>query len=353
MGGVSGNEIKAAFKKASTWGTAVACGANNGILLRPTSIKKSAEVMIDDSLGNFFSKDGSLGAIKVEGDLPAYLRYDGGVVDLLAFVMGFAAAPVQQGATAAYNYTFTQPNLVDGIFATFAMNMKNYVREVPSLKVAGFTIKGEAGKPLEITFHCIGDNFIIDSAVNTLTTFNDVTYFETANRIRFSEGVFRINDQADIALADAHKVYPSSFELKFMRPMEGRHTGQYTVTAGSSKQEVIDEPQASGMPEVTLNLTFPRHTSTTWLAALGNDARKKADITFTGGLIESTYYRSMKFWFPNLQLSSNDVTDEQGIIQEPLTFISHGCVTAPTGMTGVTTPLRVSGTNRKTTSPLA
>jgi hypothetical protein len=352
MGGLAGTEIKAAFKKASAWGTAVACGANDGILLLPTSVKRSAEVSIDDSLGTFYSKDGTPGMINVGGDIPAYLRYDGQVLAMLAQLMGSNSAPAQQGGTAAYTSTLSFATALDGIFGTFAMNMKNYIREVPSLKIIGATIKGEAGKPLEISFQTLGDNFVIDSAVNTLLTFANVTYFETANRVRFADGVFRINDQTAAALDDTMKVYPSSFEIKIMRKLEGRHTGQYLTTAGSAKQELIDEPQTSGMPEVTVKLTFPRHTATTWMSALGTDTRKKMDIKFTGGLIADTYYRYIRFLLPNLQMVDDEVTDEQGIITEPISFIAHGCDVAPAGFSALT-PITIGLMNRRSTSYLA
>ena len=117
MSGVSGVEIKAAMKKATTWGTAIACGANDGILINPSSLKKSASVLVDDSLGTFFSRDGLLGEIKVEGDLPLYLRYDG--LDVaLAMITGSSGAPTQQGATTAYAYAYKPTANTDGKFVT-------------------------------------------------------------------------------------------------------------------------------------------------------------------------------------------------------------------------------------------
>lgn len=117
-----GVEIKAAFKKASVWGEAVACGANDGILILPPSLKKDRPSQVDDSLGLYFSKDSDPGEIKVEGDIPAYLRYDS--LDLLiALAMGATGgAPVQQGLTSAYKQTFTLSDNLDGLFGTFALN---------------------------------------------------------------------------------------------------------------------------------------------------------------------------------------------------------------------------------------
>src|SRR3990172_10621108 len=97
--GASGIELKMAAKKAATWGTAVACGANNGILILPYNLKKDRASLVDDSLGLYYPKESINGEIKCAGSIPAYLRYDS--LDLLiAMVTGSTGgAPVQQGAT--------------------------------------------------------------------------------------------------------------------------------------------------------------------------------------------------------------------------------------------------------------
>src|SRR3990167_9466024 len=154
MAGLAGVEIKSAIKKTSVWGTAVVCGANNGILLLPTSIKRDADVNMDDSMGVLFSKDGIPGPVKVEGNKSAYLRYDS--LDLLlAMYMGTAGAPAAQGS-GAYAFTYKVKTLLDGLFYAYAKNMKNYIEEYPSVKVVGINIKGEAGaKPAEVTFKVV------------------------------------------------------------------------------------------------------------------------------------------------------------------------------------------------------
>lgn len=355
MPGVAGNELVYAAKKAATWGTAVAAGANDGILSRPAGIKESQDVNVDDSLGLFFPGDGTPGAIKVDGDLPAYLRYDG--LDLLiALAMGTAGSPTQQAATIAYAYTYALANNTDGLFASFVKNMKNYCSEIPSMKISGFTIKGEVGKPCEIIFKAIGNriNKNTSSGTNTTTTMANITIpaVGTANRLMFGQAVFRMNDQSGIALAaPTHVITPSSFELSFMRKLTGVY-GAYTTGVAANNQDLIDEPTNDGMPEISLKLQFPRHSAVTYLTDLGNDTRKKMDITFTGGLIASTYYRTFKLEFPHLQYKSVDITDENGIIKEPVEFNVYGASAAPTGMTSVK-PFVITGINQKSANPLA
>jgi hypothetical protein len=341
----SGLEVRAALKKAVTWGTPVACGANDGVLLKGDSLKRAIESYPEDSLGQPFVTDRDQGEIKAEGGLEAYLRYDS--LDLLiALVMGATGgAPTQQGATTAYAQKFTLADDLDGLFATVAVNKKVNVFEYPSAKLTGFTIKGEMGKPVEVSFDVLADDEDPASTTNDLTSFANVTYAETANRVLMSQGVFRLNDESGAALGSGDEIKPSSFELTFKRPLEGAY-----IVGGDNR---IDEPAMSGLPEVTLNLTFPRYTATTYLTALGADTRKKMDIVFTGALIETPYNREFKLQFPHLALLNAEAATAEGQIEHPLEFSCLATDTAPAGMTGILKPFQVDVINKQSTDVLA
>jgi hypothetical protein len=265
--------------------------------------------------------------------------------------MGTAGVPtLAPGTTKAFKHIFSLANTTDLLFATFARHYKTYVSEVPSLKVAGITIKGEQGKPLQLIAQCVGNNIEIDG-VNDLPSFVNVTIAETRHRIQFAQGIFRMNDQDDIALAAGDIIGPSSFELTAKRTLTGTY-GSY-VTGGANSQDLIDEPINDGVPTVDLKLQFPRHTGFTRINELGSDTRKKMDITFTGAEIELGVMRTFKIEFPHLQMRSVDIVDEHGIIKEPVEFVVHGASVAPAGMTGVTAPFRIATTNQRATNPLA
>lgn len=348
--GVAGVEVYGAMKRMTIWGTARAMTSGDGLMLRPTKIKKDSNVLVDDSLGKYHSMDGTPGAIKVEGDIEAYLRYDSHELPL-AMVLGTAGSPTQQGSTTAYLHTLKPATNTDGYFVTYCEDWKNYIREIPSLKITGFVIKGEVGKPVEISYKCIGIDKVHDSSTNTTSTFDYVTFRETANRVMFAQGVFRMNAQTGSALSGTDVIYPSSFELTYQRKMAGVY-GQYK--SGGCVQDLIDEPTNDGLPEVKLKLTFPRHSATTYLAALKADTRQKMDITFTGAEIASPYNRSFVIWLPNIQLTGDDPQLELGIIKEPLEFVCHGASSAPSGMTACTdAPLWVKLISQLATNPLA
>jgi hypothetical protein len=355
MGGVAGSELKFAVKKATTWGTPVAAGVLDGFLSLATGVKRQADVIVDDSLGSFFVQGATPGAVKVEGDIPLYLRYEGCDL-LLALFMGTAGVPVTHAAgTLSKDYVYKWLASTDGLFATFVKHMKNYIAETPSMKVTGITIKGEAGKPLQLIVNVTGNDVVTNSATNTTTTFTTNVTIPAegiGNRVSFGQGVFRMNAQGGAALAVGDVIAPSSFELTAKRKVSGV-LGQYKTAFTGNTQDVIDEPTNDGQPEITLKLQFPRHTAVTRLDALGNDTRYKMDMTFTGALIETTIYREFAIKFPHLMMKSVDVQDEAGIIKEPVEFLVLPATAAPLGMTGITDPFWISGVNKRTTNPLA
>lgn len=346
MGKTIGVELRVAAKKASAWGTAVACGVQDGVVILPHTLLKKREPLTDDSLGNYFPEASDEGEVTVQGDLPAYLRYDG--LDLLvALAMGqTGGAPVQQDTTAAYAQSFKLSESTDGLFACFALDNQVNVDEYTSVKVTGFTIRGEVGKPLGITFHALADDRLTGSAVNTQATFANVTDFESANRVLMGQGVIRMNAQDGAALGAGDEIYPSAFELTFKRKMRGVH-------GASSGGDTIDEPTNDGTPAISLKLEFPRYSASTYFEDWDSGNLKKLDMLFTGAEIESPYSREFRLLFPNLKISSAELPVERGILRHPLEFICLSCDTAPSGMSGVTKPFQLDVINRRSADVLA
>ncbi len=340
----SGVNVKAAAAIASAWGTAVACGANSGLLIKPHTLKKTRQALIDDSLGLYFPQNSVNSQVKCEGDIPSYLRYDG--LDLLiALAMGATGGtPVQQGTTTAYAQTFSLANTLDGLFATFIVDNRINIDEYTTVKITGFNLKGQVGKPLEISFHAISIDRITNSVVNTLTTFATVTFFETLNRVLYSQGLFRLNTASGAALGSGDIVYPDSFELDFKRKMAGKYGTGTTM-------DLIDEPTNDGLPTITLKLEFPRYYANTYFTDWDAATNLKMDMAFTGDVIATGYNRSFKISLPNLKLSSVELPISAGILKHPLEFQCLGAVTAPTGMT-VTNPFEVDVVNRQSLNVL-
>ena len=98
MASASGQQTKLGIKKATLWGTAVACGAGNGVEILPSGIKRTAETLRNDSLGGkSFTSGLDMGAIKAEGGYKAYLRYVGHDLPLALVFGATGGTPTQQG----------------------------------------------------------------------------------------------------------------------------------------------------------------------------------------------------------------------------------------------------------------
>lgn len=410
----SGIELKLAARKATTWGIAVACGAMDGVLMLPGTLKKSRDSKIDDSLGLFWPTDSDPGEIKAAGDRPFYMRYD--TLDLLiALFCGIAGAPTYttpafsgtasggttttlvdtgsgwtvdahagkfvsilsgtgagqvrkiisnttdtltvatwtapnatstyeiSGGIAQHNYDLA--DITDGLFATLALNKVINIEEATSAKIAGMSLKGSVGNPLEIGFKIIANNLISNSAVNTLGTFANVTYRDQKNRVLFNQKVYRLNAQSGSALADGDKIYPTEFELTADRKITG-------VYGAGDVFDTIDEPTNDGIPEVKLKLTFPRYTADTYFTEWDSNTAKKMDMIFTGLLISGTSYRKLSLWFPHLKYATVDAPERREIIQNTVDFNCLSADAAPSGMTGITKPFRLQLVNTFGGDPL-
>jgi hypothetical protein len=346
MAYASGIETRAAAVKGSTWGTAAACGAGDGLLILPPTLKKQRDALLDDSLGAYFPVEADQGPVKVEGDLPCYLRYDG--LDLLiALVAGATGgAPVQQGTTTAYAQSFSLAENTDGLFCTLALLNGVNVDEYPTLKLTGLTLKGRVGEPLEISFSGISSDRVTDSSTNTPATMGSVTIAESGNRVLMSQGVFRMNDASGAALDSGDAIYPSSFELSFMRKMAG-------ACGSGLGYDRVDEPAIDGQPEIKLKLEFPRYTSGAHFEDWDSAVPKKMDMAFTGTLIEDSYYREFRLSFPNLAYKGVELPMDRGALKHPVEFACLAASSAPLGMAGITKPFRTDVVNTESTDVLA
>jgi hypothetical protein len=358
-GPLTGNQEALAIKKCGTgaagvWGTAVACGAGDGMLFLSGQALANSSSVVDESRGRSYAVDAASGPVDCKPTYKFNLRFAGFEI-LAAMLLGTAGTPAQQAATTAYLHSLRWNTDPYGLMLTIAKNLINYIEEVPTAKVSKITISGEVGpKPLAIDVEVVGINKEVASAVNTLVTFANVTIPTDADlyAVMFAQTVFRMNVQSGGALAGGDTIYPSKFSISIDRKMKGEYTGAYR-TSGSVPQDLVDEPTPDGNPECKLTLEFPTHSAATYLTALQNDTRYKMDITSTGPLIASTYYYYHKWQFPHMKLATANPTDDNGRVKQPLEFELLGCITAPTGMTGITAPVAWDIMSKKSTNPLA
>lgn len=346
-GEITGREFVVALKKAATWHTPVACGAGNGLLLLSDGIKASVASELDNSAGQPWINQADPGIMTISGNLDAYMRYEG-FDTAIALLMGVAGVPVRIATTAAYSNSYQLASKIDGLFATIAMKkLSSVIWEFPSCKVNSVKLSGETNKPVKIGIGIIGDTLKRDSVVNTIATMGTVTVPDSKNRILMDKNtVFRMNNQDGIALSDTDKIFPSSFELNFSRPMDAE------ATAG---QDGVDEPADNGFPTATLTLKFPRYdeNNNAFFADWEAYTSKKMDITFTGADIESGNKYMFRILLPHLKIDDPEATvSGPGKIPFSMKCNILGASAAPAGMVGLTAPMKIDVVNKRTTNPL-
>ncbi|MEW5911486.1 MAG: phage tail tube protein [Thermodesulfobacteriota bacterium] len=342
----SGKEIKAAFKKASAWGTAAACASGDVLLITGEKINQSIEHLPDDSAGQAFHADRDRGLITCSGELSAYLRYQGLGV-LLALALGAAGSPSAHGAS-GFDHQLRMAGDLDGLFGTLAVYKGFSVHEFASAKVDGFTIEGQAGQPLTASFSliCDGRSINTDSGANTNATMAALSAPATGNRVLFRQGAFMINDAEGDALDSGDVITPSRFSLSLRRGLAGDH-----LAGGEDK---IAEPAHAAFPELSLSLEFPTYTSDTYLSDLGSDARKKMRIDFIGGEIESGVNYAFSLIMPHVVITNAEAAvDGAGKIAHPISASLLATATQRSGMSGITGPLAIDLTNTRATDLLA
>jgi hypothetical protein len=332
-------------------GTAVATavGAGDGHRVRDDfGVQLTQNYSYDDSAGQSFIGSVQLGnTAPVAAAIPMYLHYSDvfqNVLWALAFGTG-GTAPVQISTSTAYSNTFEPATSRTGLYATIVRDKVQHISEVPGAKCTGFELTfGQDGRA-EIVWNFIGDREVIDSSINTSTQISALTFPPQGIRAFLRQAVLRLNSQAGGSLSASDAVQFTALRFTFAESMD-----EYHVSGAAS----LIEPEIQDHLTVELEITVPRFNSATddFFAAHRDVSLYKGDLTLTGPTIGTTNY-ALLFQFPNLAVPSFSAPIPGGGGNSTPTFRlrAMSTTTAPTGMTGVTVPVRLTTTGSSTTNP--
>lgn len=317
--------MAAGFKKGAAWGTALATGAGLGTLLESDGglIRNQPYLPARES-DTQFVLEGDLGNVEPVTFTPGFsMRYDlGGLGVALASFFGTAGAPASQGQE-VYLHTFQWADEIYGNFVTFALEKVSKIFEVASAKPTAFDLS-IADMILKATMAFIGNTLIDNSAVNTATQLDAITYATRGNRCKFSQCVIKMNDESGEDVASETALEVSDLSVHYERPHDSPHK------AGAN---TIIEPSENGHPIVNLTLTFPRMNTTNnvyFTTDFIAEVEKKITIEFTGEVIGATTY-VFKMWFPRLRITNCEYTWDE-VIPGSITLQAEEAALNPTGM---------------------
>lgn len=333
-----------AVDKATTWGTAVDVnGAGKGIYLTSTgNLVAVPEQLIDDSIGRVFAECVDQGKRNAELALGAYGRFDGPLWEMIALCIG--DDNVIDLGSGEYNHQMTVQTTNSGLFQTLAVYDGSVVREIPSFKMSGFTIKGSAANIVEITLRGIGN--IVRDTGQVNTTLASVTITTPCGRIPFNVQLYFDNENG-AAFDSGDLVQASEFEFSFDRNLTPDFTTNNTLYQTA-------EPYEIGQPKTEIKLLFPKTPVTNYTAALQdlqNGTRKRLQAIFYGPLISVSFY-SLIIQCPSMIVSNVESPLEKDNQQIPqsITLMGLKTTTAPNDMPGLTNPFRLSLTNTNATA---
>lgn len=340
---------------AGSWSTgtanATAVGAGDGHYLRDdVAIQLKPTVSKEDVATQSF-----IGAIQVsqiqaiQAQLPMYLHYGDVFQNVLwALSLGTGGtAPAQISTSTAYTNTFEPATSRSSLYASIVRDKVTYISEVPGAVFNGFEIRVGDGGRVEVDWLFTGDQEKADSTINTATQISALTFPTQGRRFFFKDCAIRINGQAGAALGSSDAKTFTGFKLRVEQPIDVKYVGG---------QQMIIQPLDNGFPTITLELTFARFdaTSHAYFADLKAGSRHKAEIILTGPAIDATSSYGLKFSFPNLGIMDQaSPLPNTGQGEPKMTLEALATSAAPTGMAGITAPLRVTTTGTSSTNPFA
>jgi hypothetical protein len=319
-----------AFQKGTTWGTAVAPGALDGVL--PFSISPwplQGDPVIDDTIGNWDEVQEMTKLIEEANPTIIYpYRREGAFLRHVAHIFG-DDTPTSGNGQKTHTFNWQQES---ALFGTYAAEIADAdITEWPSMKTTGITLRKGGDGGLELEARTICDTVQVAADATTAGgDFDAVTYDTKVKRVANNEVQFRINAQAGAALASPGDVIKlGDFSLDINRPYD-----REDVTRGASTgvEFQTDEPIQNGPAEILLSVTANDYTTIALLDDLKDTTEYKADIIITKTISAVVHSDTIQFNRLQPMPQSADI-DRMNRIPLTRVFRAKKATSTPTGMT--------------------
>lgn len=326
----SGVDILAGVKVASTWATAVACGATNKLVAEISDAANESE-LVSRQLGSGNAMITS--ATKANTQPTVSLTMDMGFRNnadvILAQFFGTAAAPTQQ--------TVGQGDYLHSILFNTSLNAKyltiaressvGTVIEYPTCATRSVTLRTtQIPGYMELAAELVANKIELSSSTNTSATLANVTTTDTTLATASFADDFWIDTQASVALTSADQLNITSYELTLTRPQV--LPNEIKGSAGNGA------PIADGLFEGTLTVTLAQLADHTWLTAWNTETVYKSKLQVESTQIGTGLNRQYNIYLPGMVLIQKPEIplSNPGANPVTLTFKLVKAASNPTGM---------------------
>lgn len=346
-----GRDIKVALSKAITWNSPKTPQTFHGQLITDEGMGVIArESLPSPSIGNRapFTIDTDKGSYPLDKrGFTQEFRLDHSEFPLM-LAMGTAATA--SATTGALVHILRPKADIDGIFGTLAFERKenSIMHTYATVKFDDFSLVGEAGAPMMVSYNMYVSRFMNSGGVTTLQMDGvDIRQSVKDDGLRLIFGddtTIWLNDQSSATLTSSDLVCPSRVELIFNRGLEAYHA----ACGGGNAKGIVQEPTGGQEhPQIELLMTFPTYTDDTYVTDLGADTHKKMRLravhAATAGASSSYVF---ELYCTNMEVLNIDTaTSGGGKIEQPLRFRLKDVYTVPEGME-YTDPFYMKFTNK-------
>lgn len=347
----TGATTRLGAKIASTFGTSVACGANDKLEVASFTLDENAEQLRDVPIGSGLDMDNDSvrGATEPSGQIQKVSRFNDSGKMLTAILFG-ADSVVTQNSTYAHSFIYDQTR--NQKFATIVKEFcLGSLVEVASATPTKINFKYEKfPNYLMETIDFVGNAMNYGPSTNTPTTLNNLTTASTKRVIATPSDTFRLNLQTAGALSGSDVYEITQAEINFTYPVE--FADEMKGSAGNGQP--ISSGDAPLQADVTVTFRGMDDKHYRIFINSQSNTQYKADFTVTSDQIiaNSIPYKQV-FYFPCLVQVEDPKYDLSGTRQNSATvkFKALMAPSVPSGMLSIYPHMVV--VNDRSTSHLA
>lgn len=338
MASITGAQTKAGVKIASTWGTAVACGAGNSFAgeISP-SFNVSELTSRQVGSGAYMLSSATRGSVIPTVSLTADLGYRNNCDILIAQFMGTSGAPTEVTVGQSdYKHQILFNSSLNSKYVTLAFESSSAtVMEFPTCAVTSIGI-ATTGVPgyLDFTAELLANAVELSSSTNTNATLANCTFTEGTPELVAVDLVdkFRTNAQSGGAVSGGDQYNITGFSFSLSRPQEV--IPEIKGSAGNPA------PLATDLFEGTLSVDVKELADHAYYSIWSAETARKALIQIEGAQIGTGSNKSFSIYIPRMVLVSEPqyALTDQGTNTLSMEFRILKAAATPTGMSGSTYP---------------